>query len=66
MRPRGEELRHAGRLEASFRETEGGPETSTTGTDDDGIVFVVLRTLIHSPMFCLLLPRTITVYFWEI
>lgn len=41
MRPRGEELRDTGSVEASLGETEGSAQTGTTSTDDDGIVLVV-------------------------
>lgn len=38
----GEELRDTGSVESSLRETESGTQTGTTGTDDDGIVLVIL------------------------
>ena len=38
-----EELRYTGSVEASFGETEGGAQAGTTSTDDDCIVFMVLR-----------------------
>lgn len=36
-----EQLRDTGGLEAGLGKTEGGPQTSTAGADDDGIIFVV-------------------------
>jgi hypothetical protein len=36
-----EELGDTGGVETSLSETEGGTETGTTGTDDEGIVGVV-------------------------
>lgn len=39
----GKQLRDTGSVEASLGETKGGTETSTTGTDDEGIVLVVLN-----------------------
>lgn len=42
---RGEQLGNTGSVEASLGQTEGGTQTGTTGTDDDGIVLVVLRKL---------------------
>jgi len=41
--PRGEELGDAGRLKARLGETECCPQARTAGTDDDGIVLVVLE-----------------------
>jgi len=41
VRSGGEELGDASSLEACLRESESGSETSTTGTDDDGIVLVI-------------------------
>jgi hypothetical protein len=38
----GKQFRDTGSVEASFRQTEGGSQTSTSGTDNDGIVLVVL------------------------
>lgn len=38
----GEELRDTGSVKSSFRETECGTKAGTTGTDDDGIVLVIL------------------------
>jgi hypothetical protein len=37
-----EELGNTSGVETSLGQTEGGTETGTTGTDDDGIVLVVL------------------------
>ena len=37
----GEELGDASSLETSFGETEGGSETGTTSTNNDGIVLMV-------------------------
>jgi hypothetical protein len=37
----GKQFRDTGSVEASFRQTEGGSQTSTSGTDNDGIVLVV-------------------------
>lgn len=37
-----EEFRYTGCIEAGLSETEGGSQTRTAGTDDDGIVFVIL------------------------
>ena len=41
VRSGGEQLRDTGGVEASLSQTEGGSQTSATGTDDEGIVFVV-------------------------
>jgi hypothetical protein len=41
MRSGGEQLGNTGSVEASLGETEGGSQTSATGTDDESIVFVV-------------------------
>lgn len=43
VRSGGEELGNAGSVEAGLGETESGTETGTAGTDNDGIVLVVLR-----------------------
>lgn len=45
VRSSGEKLRDTGSVESSFSKTEGGTQTGTTSTDDDGIVFVVLYTI---------------------
>ena len=45
VRSRREQFGDTSSVESSLRQTEGGAETSTTGTDDDGIVFVVLHLL---------------------
>ena len=42
VRSRGEELRDTGRVEAGFGQTEGGTETGATGTNNEGIVLVIL------------------------
>jgi hypothetical protein len=41
VRSGGEQLGDTGSVEASLSETEGGSQTGTTGTDNEGIVFVV-------------------------
>lgn len=41
MRSSGEQLGDTGSVEASLGETEGGSQTSTTGADNESIVFVV-------------------------
>lgn len=38
----GKKLRDTGRIETGLGETEGSTETGTTGTNDNGIVLVVL------------------------
>jgi len=38
-----EKLRNTGSVETSFSQTEGSAQTGTTGTDDDGIILVVLQ-----------------------
>jgi hypothetical protein len=43
VRSCGEKLRDTGSVETGFRKTEGGTQTGTTSTDDDGIVLVVLQ-----------------------
>jgi len=46
-----EKLGNTGSVETSFRQTKSRTQTGTTGTNDDGIVLVVLhtvRTLISS------------------
>ena len=45
VRSRREEFGDTSGVESSLRKTEGGTETSTTGTNDDGIVLVVLLPL---------------------
>lgn len=42
MTSRGEKLRNTGSVEASLGQTEGGTQTGTASTDDNGIVLVVL------------------------
>ena len=42
MTSRWEELGDTGSVEASFRKTEGSSQTSASGTDNDGIVLVIL------------------------
>jgi len=37
-----EKLGNTGNVEASLRQTESSTQTGTTGTDDNGIVLVVL------------------------
>jgi hypothetical protein len=37
-----EQLGHTGGFEASLGKTEGSAQTGTTGTDNDGIVLVIL------------------------
>ena len=41
MRPGGEELGDASSFETCLREAESGAETSTTGSDNDGVVLVI-------------------------
>lgn len=43
-----EQLRDTGGVEASFRKSEGGAETSTTGTHNNGVIFVVLHEVSYS------------------
>lgn len=38
-----EKLGNTGNVEASLRQTESSTQTGTTGTDDNGIVLVVLQ-----------------------
>lgn len=40
-----EQLGNTGGVEASLGQTEGSTQTGTTGTDNDGIVLVILRKL---------------------
>ena len=42
MASSGKQFGDTSSVEASFRKTEGGSQTSTSGTDNDGIVLVVL------------------------
>jgi hypothetical protein len=42
---RGEQLRNTGSVESSLGQTEGSAQTGTTGTDNDGIVLVVLHAI---------------------
>jgi hypothetical protein len=41
VRPCGEKLRYTGGVETSFSETERGAKTSSSSTNNNGIVFVV-------------------------
>ena len=41
MRPSGEQLRNASGLETSLGKSEGGSETGTTSSDDDGIILMI-------------------------
>jgi hypothetical protein len=41
VRPSGEKLGYTGCVETSFSETKRGAETSSSSTDNNGIVFVV-------------------------
>lgn len=47
--PRGEELRYARCVETRLRQTESCSQTSSAGTDDNGIVLVVLPTIRFKP-----------------
>lgn len=52
MTPRREKLGNTGGVETSLGQTEGRTQTGTTGTDNNGIVLVVLGKQsgpIHSP-----------------
>jgi len=40
---RGEQLGDTSSVESSLGQTEGSAQTGTTGTDNDGIVLVILR-----------------------
>lgn len=53
MASRGEELRYTGCVETSLGETERCPQPSTTGTNDEGIVLVVLgrQSAASEPMY---------------
>jgi hypothetical protein len=72
VRTSGEELGDTGSVEASLGETEGSTQTRTTGTDDNGIVLVILlQSEFHfSIHFCISCRRfcrlTMTGYFSEI
>lgn len=51
MRTSGEELGDTGSVEASLGETKGSTQTGTTGTDDNGIVLVILlQSEFHLPI----------------
>jgi hypothetical protein len=43
VRPGREKLGNTGGVEAGLGQTEGSAQTGTTGTDNDGIVLVVLQ-----------------------
>jgi hypothetical protein len=47
----GEQLGDAGRVEASLGKTEGRTQTGTAGTDDDGVVLMVLVRAQVNPLF---------------
>jgi hypothetical protein len=42
MTSRGEQFRYTGSVETSFRKTESRSQTSTSGTNNDSIVFMIL------------------------
>lgn len=51
MRTGREQLGNTGSVETSLGQTEGSAETGTTGTDNDGIVLVVLQRSDFHPIF---------------
>jgi hypothetical protein len=59
----GKELRDTGSLEASLSQTKGCAKPGATGTNNDGIVFVVLQLLGTGRDFRRVRQRTITGYF---
>lgn len=52
-----EKLGNTSSVEASLGQTEGRTQTGTTGTNDDGIVLVVLQNRSESPLHRSLLHR---------
>jgi hypothetical protein len=45
MTSRGEQFRHTGSVETSFRKTESRTQTSASGTNNNSVVFMILWPL---------------------